>query len=190
MSRPPVDFTTDRLILRRWCAEDRVAFREMNAHPEVMRYFANPLTPEGSDTLVDRIEAEWDAKGWGLWAVEVKGGEGFIGFIGFHEAVFESDFTPAVEIGWRLARQVWGHGYATEGARRCLEEGFGRLGFDEIVSFAARQNIPSINVMKKLGLEPGKDFWYPEAPEGNPLGWQTFYHLSREAWMNNEERNI
>src|SRR5436190_18212 len=114
------ELRTPRLLLRRWRDTDRPPFAALNADPLVMEHFPAPLRPEESDDLVDRIEAGFEERGWGLWAVEVPGTTAFAGFVGLNPATFDAPFTPAVEVGWRLAREHWGRGYATEGARAAL----------------------------------------------------------------------
>jgi RimJ/RimL family protein N-acetyltransferase len=111
------ELRTDRLLLRQWRDDDLEPFARLNADPETMRYFPAPLTREQSDRLAERERTRIEEHGWGLWAVEVLGGPSFVGFVGLAEPRFEAHFTPAVEIGWRLAREHWGHGYATEAAR-------------------------------------------------------------------------
>ncbi|MEW8970664.1 GNAT family N-acetyltransferase [Mesobacillus jeotgali] len=160
---------TARLILRDWSAEDLEHFAKMNADQEVMKYFANTLSEEETHQFSHNIISELQTCGYGLYAVEVMGAKEFIGFIGFHRATFEADFTPCIEIGWRLKKEAWGQGYATEGAMACLEHGFADLGFSKVVSFTAEINRPSINVMKKIGMKPVKTFQHPKVDEGSPL---------------------
>jgi RimJ/RimL family protein N-acetyltransferase len=117
---------TDRLLLRPWRPDDRRAFARMNADPDVMEFFVAPLTREESDALVDRIEAGFAEHGFGVWAVEELSTGEFIGFTGLMHQTFEATFTPAFEIGYRLARHSWGKGYATEGAREAVRFGFER----------------------------------------------------------------
>src|ERR1700753_3123051 len=109
-----VSLRTDRLILRRWRDSDRVPFAPMNADPDVMRYFVVPLNRAQSDDFIDRIEVHFDTYGWGLWALERRDTGDFIGFTGLWSATFEAPFTPAIEVGWRLRKSAWGHGFATE----------------------------------------------------------------------------
>ncbi len=167
----PMSLETERLILRRWREEDRDPFAALNADPAVMEHFVNPMTREQSDEFVDRIEAHFDEHGWGLWAVEVAETGAFTGFVGLWPAKFEAAFTPAVEVGWRLAHEHWGHGYATEAARAAVDDGFGRLGLDEIISFTTVANIRSQRVMQKIGMQrnPEDDFDHPNMPEGHPV---------------------
>jgi RimJ/RimL family protein N-acetyltransferase len=176
--------TTERLRLRRWRASDREPFARLNADPEVMRYFLRPLTREESDALVDRIEARFDERGYGLWAAERRSDGLFVGFVGLAYQTFEAPFTPCVEVGWRLAREAWGQGLATEGGRAALAFGFGEAGLDEIVSLTAVIHERSRRVMERLGMhrDPADDFDYPAIPEGNPLRRHVLYRLRREEF--------
>lgn len=175
---------TPRLILRAWRDEDRAPFAAMNADPEVMRYFPAPYTREESDAMVDRISAMMAERGFGFYAVEEKGGAPFIGFVGLSVPRFEAAFTPCVEIGWRLVRSSWGQGYATEAAQAARDDGFERLGLNEIVSFTAVPNEPSQRVMQRIGFrhEPYLDFDHPLVEEGNWLRRHVLYRLDREGW--------
>ncbi len=168
---------TERLVLRRWQEKDREPFAALNADPEVMEYFPATLTRERSDALADRVAAEFDDCGFGLWAVELSGT--FIGFTGLSVPRFTAHFTPCVEIGWRLARSAWGHGYATEAARAALRHGFGELGLKEIVSFTARQNMRSQRVMERIGMtrDPEGDFDHPALAEDSPLRRHVLYRV-------------
>ncbi|HUR77353.1 MAG TPA: GNAT family N-acetyltransferase [Acidimicrobiales bacterium] len=168
---------TERLILRRWRDADRSPFAALNQDPEVMEHFVSPLTRAQSDDFVDRIEAHFDAHRWGLWAVEVVDSGAFIGYVG----LWPPNFMPAVEVGWRLCKESWGRGYATEAARAAIDDGFERLGLDEIVSFTAVANVRSRRVMQKLGMQrdPAEDFDHPNVAEGHPLRRHVLYRLRR-----------
>jgi RimJ/RimL family protein N-acetyltransferase len=172
---------TERLILRRWRDDDREPFAALNADPVVMEHFVAPLSREQSDDFVDRIEAHFDEHGWGLWAVEVAATGAFTGYVGLWRASFPAPFTPAVEVGWRLAHEHWGHGYAPEAAQAAVEDGFARFGFDEIVSFTAVGNVRSRRVMQKIGMQtnPAEDFDHPNMPEGHPVRPHVLYRLRR-----------
>lgn len=171
---------TDRLILRRWQDSDRAAFAALNADPEVMLHFPNTLTREQSDGFVDRIEAKFDEYGWGLYAVEVKDGPGFIGFVGLLVIDMDAHFSPATEVGWRVAKEHWGKGYATEAANRVLEHAFDEIGLKEIVSMTATANTPSRAVMERIGMtrNPDDDFDHPNLPEGHDLQRHVLYRKS------------
>jgi len=156
----------------------------MNADPDVMEFFVSPLTREESDASVDRIEAGFAEHGFGLWAVEeIEAGE-FIGFTGLTYETFEALFTPAVEVGFRLARHAWGKGYAAEAAAGALRYGFDVAGLAEIVSWTAVQNVRSQAVMRKLGMthDPADDFDHPRVPDGHPLKRHVLYRLTAEQW--------
>ena len=177
---PAAELRTDRLILRGWRPSDREPFATMNGDPEVMELFPSTLSREESDALADRIETHMENEGWGLWAVEIPGVTSFAGFVGLLRA---DDVlpTPAVEIGWRLARPYWDRGYATEGAYTSLRYGFEQLGLEEIVSFTAVQNARSRRVMEKIGMthDPTDDFDHPRVPDGSPLKRHVLYRISR-----------
>jgi RimJ/RimL family protein N-acetyltransferase len=170
---------TARLLLRQWRDDDLAPFAELNADAEVMRYFPSTMTREASDALAEFQRAAIAERGWGLWAVEADGR--FVGFVGLAEPRFEAHFLPAVEIGWRLRRDAWGQGYATEAAREVVAFGFGELGLDEIVSFTAVANAPSRRVMERIGMthDPADDFDHPRLADGDPLRRHVLYRLRR-----------
>ncbi len=170
---------TERLVLRRWRADDLAPFAALNADPVVMEHFQQPLTRAESDAFVERIEAEFDDCGFGLWAVEVRGEAPFIGYVGLHRVPFEAPFTPAVEVGWRLAREHWGNGYAAESARVAVRYGFDEAGLDEIVSFTSLGNERSWRVMERIGMvrDPNGDFDHPNVPVGHRLRRHVLYRI-------------
>ena len=173
---------TDRLIMRPWRDADREPFAAMNADPAVMEYFPAPLTREESDAFVDRIVANMERDGYGLWALEVD--NRFIGYTGLAPWTSPVRGDEFVEVGWRLARHAWGHGYATEAARAALAEGFDRFGLPVIVSVTARANERSQRVMRRLGMvrDPADDFDHPRVPRDSPLVPHVRYHLTADAW--------
>jgi len=173
------ELRTARLLLRPWRDEDLEPYARLNADPEVMRHFPAPLTREESDRHAAAIR-ERAARGEpSLWAVEVPGVAPFIGFVGLAVPSFDAPFTPCVEVGWRLAKEHWGQGYATEGARAAIGHAFGVLGLDEVVSFTSVGNAASRRVMEKLGMrrDPSEDFDHPSMPEGHPLRRHVLYRL-------------
>src|SRR6478672_3262822 len=123
--------------MRRWRDEDVAPFAAMNADPVVMEHFVSTLSPEETAGFVERIEASFDQRGYGLWAVEVPGVVPIIGIVGLAYQDFEARFTPAVEVGWRLAQEHWGRGYATEGGQAAVRFAFDQLDLDDIVSMTA-----------------------------------------------------
>ena len=171
---------TERLRLREWEYGDRGPFAQINADLRVMEFFPKCLNREESDAMVDRIESHFRAKGFGLYAAELRDGGRFIGYVGLHTPTFEAHFTPCVEIGWRLASDVWGKGLATEGALAVVQHAFENLGLDEIVSFTVPANRRSIRVMEKIGMtrDAGGDFEHPNLPAGHPLRHHVLYRLA------------
>jgi RimJ/RimL family protein N-acetyltransferase len=182
---PGPTIRTPRLILRTWRDEDVVPFATMNADPTVMEFFPKRLDREESELVVQRIREHFAHRGFGLWAVEVPSVADFIGFVGLAVPRFEAHFTPCVEIGWRLARDHWGRGYATEGARAALDFGFRQVGLDEIVSFTAAINLRSRAVMERIGMtrSPGDDFDHPAISEGHPLRRHVLYRARRSPHL-------
>ena len=152
----------------------------MNADPEVMRHMIRPLSPAESDAFMDRSDAEFDERGHGRWAIEIPGEAQLIGFAGLSLPRFEAHFMPAVEVGWRLDRPYWGHGYATEAARAAIDDGFERVGLREIVSFTIPANVRSIRVMERLGMhrDLDGDFEHPNVPEGHPARHHILYRIA------------
>ena len=179
---------TDRLVLRNWREEDRQAFFEMNADPEVMRFFERTRSRAEADVAFDRFVREIDRNGYGFWAMELRDIGQVIGFTGLRDIHFDAPFTPAVEIGWRLLTSHWGNGYATEAARASLAYGFQQMALPEIVSFAVPENWPSRRVMERIGMrrEPQYDFGYPDVTPGSPLARHVFYRLTVTDWRRRE----
>lgn len=174
---------TERLILRRWSAADLAPFAALNADSEVMAHFPALLSRAESDDLVERFEAAFDERGFAPWALEVKVTGSFIGYTGLMHQSFPAHFTPAVEVGWRLQRSAWGHGYASEAARAALDYGFDVLDLDEIVSMTAVSNTRSQRVMQRLGMtrDPADDFLHPNVPDDSPIKPHVLYRISRGA---------
>jgi len=160
---------TDRLLMREWRDSDRAPYAELNGDPEVMRHFPSTLTAEQSGEMIDRITARWDQEHFGLWAVERTDTNTFIGFVGLMKPAWQASFTPCVEVGWRLAKQHWGHGFAPEAATAALQWGFANVDLprDEIVSFTTVDNLSSQRVMQKIGMrrDPDGDFDHPMLPD-------------------------
>jgi len=177
------EIETQRLLLRHWEKSDLEAFILMNANADVMRYFPDILNAEETKSFYDSIQQGFSEYGYGLYAVEKKGNGCFMGFIGFHWARFDADFCPCVEIGWRLDNRYWGKGYATEGAKACLEYGFEKLAFDEVVSFTAVENMPSQRVMQKIGMQFEGYFDHPKVTVGNPLRPHVLYRINKDNYI-------
>jgi RimJ/RimL family protein N-acetyltransferase len=176
-----MELRSARLRLRPWLASDRERFAALNADPQVMRYFPALLSRDESDALANRIDAHLEQHGWGLWAVEIPGVAPFAGYVGLATPHFDAPFTPCVEIGWRLAAEFWGRGYATEGALKVLAFGFQELGLNEIVSFTTEANLPSRRVMERIGMtrDAADDFDHPGLPAGHELRRHVLYRKVR-----------
>jgi RimJ/RimL family protein N-acetyltransferase len=177
----PRELRTDRLLLRRWLPTDRSAFEALNGDSRVMEHFPAVLRPDESDALVALIERHFEQHGFGLWAVEIPGVTSFAGFVGLAVPPFEAHFTPCVEVGWRLAADHWGCGYATEGALAALAFGFGNVELNEIVSFTVPENQRSRRIMDRIGMahNPADDFDHPVLPE--PMRRHVLYRIVREG---------
>lgn len=180
---------TKRLILRPWSEEDLEPFAELNADPRVREYFPGLLSRQESDESVQSMSDHIQRCGWGFWAASLALTGEFIGFIGLQNVYFSAPFNksaPAVEIGWRLAFNHWGKGYATEGALAALKYGYEILGLEEIVSFTAVANQRSRHVMEKIGMHHNleDDFDHPKLSEGHPLRRHVLYRLEKSRWQN------
>ncbi len=173
---------TRRLILRQWRDADREPWAEMSADPKVMEFFPGLRTRAQSDETVWRMRTQIDRDGYGLWAVEIKATGTFAGMIGINEFTHDIPVDPKREIGWRLALDAWGHGYATEGAQAALRFAFDDLGWPEVVAFTAAGNERSQRVMRRLGMirDPASDFDHPRIAAGSPLRRHVVYRIRRE----------
>ena len=174
---------TERLRLREWRDGDVEPFAAMNADPVVMQYFPAPYGYERTSRFVELIRKRWSELGYSLWAVERLDRGRFIGYVGLWPATFPAPFTPAVEVGWRLAADQWGQGFATEGGQAALQYAFGSLGFEEIVSFTSAINVRSWRVMERLGMirDVRGDFDHPDVPEGHPTRPHVLYRTFSRA---------
>lgn len=171
---------TERLILRQWQASDLKPFAELNADPDVMRYFPARLTPEESDNLASRFKNIIDTNnGWGFWAVELKATKEFVGTVGLLYQADRFNFSPCTEIGWRLARPFWQQGIALEAATHSLNFAFDRLHLDEVVSFTSVHNAPSEGLMKRLGMVKQASFIHPALASSHYLAEHVLYKIAR-----------
>ena len=171
-------FESERLGFRQWLDNDLDPWAALVADPEVMEFFPSTQTREEAAAFIERMRALQAERGFCFWAVEEKVSRDFIGFIGLGAPRFESTFTPCVEIGWRLAKKYWDKGYATEGARACLEYGFRNFGCDSILAFTAIPNKRSERVMQKIGMEYFGNFEHPSVEPGHPLRPHIIYKIN------------
>ncbi len=179
---------TDRLILRTWLDSDLRLMLAINQDPKVMEYFPGLQDLEATTNFITKVNKHFDKHCYSLYATIRKDTSEFIGFIGLLIADFESHFTPATEIGWRLSSNHWGQGFATEGAKAVLDYAFRELKISEIVSFTAEGNAKSIKVMQKIGLQHNvsDDFDHPKLDDSSPLKRHVLYRLSREEYLQGE----
>jgi RimJ/RimL family protein N-acetyltransferase len=172
---------TDRLVMRRWRPADREPFAELNGDPQTLLFFPSTLTRAESDALVDRIEARFDANGYGLWALGVKQTGQFIGFTGLSPMPDDVPGAGGTEIGWRMIKDAWHHGYATEAALAARDVAFTDVGLPELWSMTSVLNTPSQAVMRRIGMTEAARFQHPRVPDGSPLKPHVVYHLASPA---------
>ena len=164
-----IELQTERLILRQWRKEDWSEFAKLNADPVVMEYYPSILSMEESNAMAQKIEELLSKRGWGFWAVESISEKTFMGFVGLHEPTYDLPVTPCIEIGWRLAKEYWGKGYATEAAK------------------ASVSNRQSWAVMERLKMVNTKEnFEHPHIPKNNPLRVHVLYKITKRQWLEND----
>lgn len=170
---------TPRLLLRSWRDADVERWVEMSADPRVMEHFPCTYTRAQSEASAVRMRERLERDGHGWWPIEVKGGAAFAGVIVLQEVPYLSHFTPAMEVGWWLAFEHWGHGYATEGARTALHFAFGELQRSEIVAITTPANVRSQRVMQRLGMtrDANDDFEPPHGDPGHPPRTHVLYRI-------------
>jgi ribosomal-protein-alanine N-acetyltransferase len=173
-------YQTERLLLRPWRDDDAAPFAEMNADPEVMRYFLQPLTPEESRNYLEAFRERMAQNGFGFWAVEERHSGELAGFVGLNRPMYELPFSPCVEVGWRLRSAFWGKGYAPEAAREAQRVGFEEYSLESIVAFTALPNLPSQRVMEKSGMRRCGEFDHPMVPAEHPLRRHVWYQIHRQ----------
>lgn len=155
-------FTSERLGFRNWKDSDLDEFAKINADLKVMEHFPKPLTKSETAEYIERLKTHFNHYGFNYFATEILDSGEFIGFIGLAYQDYESKFTPAIDIGWRLKQSAWGKGYATEGAKKCLEFAFNNLQLEKIISVFTEKNTKSENVMKKIGMKKIGNFKHPK----------------------------
>jgi RimJ/RimL family protein N-acetyltransferase len=172
---------TERLLLRPWRDSDLESWNAMGADPRVTRFLRAPSVPGAPIANPEILVARLAEHGYGWWALEVKGKVPFAGVIVLQDVPFEAHFTPAMEVGWHVAAEHWGNGYATEGGRAALEFAFGELGRTEVVAITAKLNRPSQRVMERLGMTraDADDFEHPRVPQDSPLRPHVLYRARR-----------
>jgi RimJ/RimL family protein N-acetyltransferase len=174
------EIETPRLRLRCWSEDDFEPLAAMCADPRVMEFSPSIFSREETEALWRRIQEHFARFGFGPWAMEVDGK--FAGSLGLNWIRFEAQFTPCVEIGYRLRPDFWDRGLATEGGQAALRYGFESLGLREIVAFTIPANRRSRRVMEKLGLVFSEEFDHPLIAEGHTMRRHVLYRIPRSAW--------
>lgn len=185
---------TPRLIIRNWRDDDLELFHQINSDERVMEYFPFRLNRIEAQEKMAFLYRIIEDTGFGFFAIERKSDCRPIGFAGLAQAnVYPCLPQEAVEIGWRLAHDYWGNGYASEAARALLATGFDERGLKEIVSFAVSDNARSTAVMKRLGMlpDPERDFDHPRVPDTHPrLKRHVLYFMSADDWKKQKNNAI
>lgn len=175
-------FTSRRLGFRNWLEQDLELMAAISANVEVMQFFPRPASFEQTDQFIKRMQDQFDENDFCYFAVDKLEDSSFIGFIGLMLQDYEADFTPCVDIGWRLDPTAWNKGYATEGALACLGYGFKDLGLDSIYSTAPVVNVKSEVVMKKIGMRKVKEFDHPRLLDDDRLRNCNLYLMTKEMY--------
>lgn len=180
---------TKRLGLRKWSDADFLPFAAMNKDKEVMKYFPKTLSDEETAALINRINAHFGKHGFSLFAIEKLATKELIGFAGFMIPSFKSFFTSCVEIGWRIKKEEWNKGYATEAAKACLHYGFKTLQFEKVYSFTSAINVKSENLMKKIGMTKEGEFDHPNIPFDNALCRHVVYKIDKQKYHHERQHS-
>ncbi len=175
------ELRTARLRLRQWQTQDLQPLIELNADPQVMRYFPAPLYPHQSKALFKHCQHFMNQHGWGVWVLEHLESQQFMGMVGLNIPQSAIEFMPCVEIIWRLESRWWRQGYAFEAAQACLEFGLNTLELQEILAFTSLLNLPSQGLMQKLDMTYVQNFDHPNLNQDNPLRPHCLYRLQAPA---------
>ena len=167
-------FKSERLGFRNWSKSDLKEFAKLNSDPDVMAYFPRPLSTKETEDFIDRLQKHYYKRGYTYFATEILATGQLIGFIGLAYQSYETEFTPSIDIGWRLRKSSWGNGFATEGAKRCIEYAFNNLKIQRLVATCTIRNIKSETIMQKIGMARGSHFKHPklkDSPEYEDCVW-------------------
>ena len=174
---------TERLILRQWTNDDLALFSKISGDSDVMEFYPKPMMEEESYSMGSKIQSLINERGWGFWAIEIPNQEKFIGFVGLHIPKESLPFSPCVEVGWRIAKEYWNQGYATEAAKESLRYAFTTLNLNEVVSFTTLVNLRSQAVMQKIGMSnTGSNFMHPDIEVTHPQCEHVLYKISKLEW--------
>ena len=171
---------SERLCLRQWVPSDIQEFYALCSDEDVMEFFPATMTLTEVEKSINRFSNHIRKHGFGFFATEIKETNEFIGFIGFQRLEMEADFTPCIEIGWRLKKDAWGKGFATEGAKACIQYVFDENISSEIYSFTAEINKRSERVMQKIGMSQTGYFDHPKLDKDSPLLRHVLYKINKD----------
>lgn len=174
---------TQNLTLRPWRQSDLQFLAQLCADETVMQYFPKVLSEEESADFLRRLMEHQEKHGFTYFALEEKASGELIGFVGLALQEYESPFTPAVDIGWRLMPHAWGKGNATEGAKRCLQLAFEELNLDAVIAVCSQSNSASERVMQRLGMKPMGEFQHPKLSEHPELQPCLCYQISASDYF-------
>ena len=172
-------FKSDRLGFRNWLSTDIVKLAAINSDKEVMAFFPSTRTLSETESFIKRMQKQYAEKGYCYFAIDKLDNGEFIGFIGLSEQNYEADFTPCIDIGWRLAKSEWNKGFATEGAKKCLDFAFETLQLDKVYAIALVANTKSEQVMKKIGMRKVKFFDHPQLMDNYRLRKCVLYDIDK-----------
>lgn len=172
-------FKSERLGFRNWIEDDLEEFSKLNADVQVMEHFPATLSKEEVREFIVKLKKHFADNGFTYYATEVLDTKEFIGMIGLAYQEYKTNFTPAIDIGWRLNRHSWGKGYATEGAKRCLDYAFQELDIQNVIAVCTIENTKSEHVMKKIGMSKIGKFNHPEMKDHPEYEKHVCYEISR-----------
>ena len=180
-----MEIRTSRLYLRCLERKDFKAFSEMCASPQVMHFFPKILTAREAEAVALKMISHFQKQGWGVCALERRSDQQFIGIVGFIHSTGEGFpiGAPFVEMTWRIRSEYWRQGYALEAAEACLDFGFTHLSFPTLYAFTSHLNLPSIQMMKRLGMDnTHMDFNHPRLEKESPLLRHCLYKVDSVQW--------
>lgn len=172
-------FKSERLGFRNWIEEDVPKMIAISADPEVMEFFPYVATPEQTTDFIKRMQLMCDAKSYCYFAVDELETGNFIGFIGLCDQDYEAEFTPCTDIGWRLDTAFWNKGYATEGAKACLDYALNEIGLEDVYSTTITHNVKSLSIMKKIGMTKYLEYIHPRLKDDPDFRNCVCYRINR-----------
>ncbi len=178
------ELVSERLGLRRWRDSDIDSFAALNNDVEVMQYFPRTLSRQETQRAIWRFNAHLDAHGFTYYAVDEIQSKQFVGFVGLKIQLFDHPMTPMVDCGWRLCKQAWGKGFATEAALRCLDFAFNDLAIHEVSAIAPQANLRSLAVMSRIGMQLADRFRHPSLDGDSPLVNCVRYAITKSEFEN------